>query len=454
MSSGFDRRRFLKGAVLAAGTTLAGAARPGRAETPTARPADIKVEPIETVRIGFVGVGRRGTSIVRELLRVEGCQITAVCDLIPERVERTQRTVQAKGDPKPLGFVRGPVDYKRLCQEDLDLVITATPWELHVPVCVAALDAGKHAAPEVPAAMTVEQCWQLVEASERAGRHCAMLENYCYFRETMCVLNMIRHGLFGDPMHVYAGYQKDGLYYSINSDGTLSFAGEGISNRMGNAYPTHHVGPPAQWMDVNRGDAFDYLVSMGNYATAFNQFTEEIYGEDHTLAKRKFDMTDVNNTLIRTKKGRSIHLISDTISPRPHRHYFRLQATKGFYEHVTASVHIHGRTGGYNPTGHANRQLEPLSEYYEEFEHPLWRNLGETTKSSGHGGSDYLTVYRLVNALRTGTYPDIDVYDTAAWSCIVGLSETSARNRSKPTDFPDFTRGAWKTRKPIPISGA
>jgi predicted dehydrogenase len=451
MSNQVDRRHFLQGSIAAVGTTLAGVTQWGRAESPLAQPADIELQPLETVRIGFVGIGSRGTQVLRNLLRVEGCRVEAVCDIIPERVERAQQLVTAKGDPRPKGFDRGPVDYQRLCQEDLHLVVTATPWELHVPVSVAALEAGKHAAPEVPAAMTVEQCWQLVEASEKAQRHCAMMENYCYFREMMCILNMVRHGILGDPMHVYAGYQKDALFYSFNSDGTPTFAGEAMGRAMGNSYPTHHVAPPAQWMGINRGDAFDYLVSMGNYAATYNQFAAEIFGKDHPMATEKFDMSDISNTMIRTKKGRSIVLILDDKSPRPHRHYFRLQATKGFYEHISKSIHVHGRTGGYNPSGHAWRELEPLANYYDEFEHPLWREFGETTKTSGHGGSDYLTVYSLVNALRTGTYPDIDVYDTAAWSCIVGLSEDSARNRSKAVDFPDFTRGAWKTRKPMPI---
>ena len=419
--------------------------------------SEIELQPIETVRVGFVGVGGRGTSLLRQLLRVEGCQVTAICDLEPERVTRAQQLVKEAGFPEPIGYSKDEQDYVRMCDsEDLDIVITATPWRSHARVCVAALNAGKHAATEVPAAQTVEECWQMVEASEKAGKHCMILENYCYFREVMCVLNMVRQGLFGEPMHVYAGYQKEAIYYSFNTDGTLTFAGEG-KLKMGNVYPTHHGGPSAQWLDVNRGDCFDYLVSMGNYGRAFNLAAEEIFGPEHPLATTKFEMTDISNTLIRTKNGKSIHLILDTISPRPHRHYLRLQATKGIYEHIERRVHIHGRSPGeWTMQGkpHVHREWEPIANYYDEYEHPLWRELGDKARSSGHGGGDYLMLHQIIQSLRNGTYPDIDVYDTATWSCIIELSDHSAKNRSCPVDIPDFTRGKWKIRKPFPIQGA
>lgn len=414
--------------------------------------SEIKTQPIDMVQIGFVGVGGRGTGLLRQLLRIDGCQVTAVCDPMQDRVSRAQALVKEAGFPEPAGYSKGDTDYERMCQtEDLDLVITATPWLDHARICVAALNTGKHAATEVPAAQTVEECWQMVEASEKAGKHCMILENYCYFREVMCVLNMIRHGLFGEPMHVYAGYQKEAMYYSLNRDGSLTFAGEG-KLMMGNIYPTHHGGPSAQWLDVNRGDCFDYLVSMGNFGRAFNLAAAELYGPDHPTATRKFHMTDISNTLIRTKKGRSIHLILDSISPRPHRHYFRLQATKGIYENIEKRIHIHGRSPGeWTQKGepHVNREWESIDDYFPEYEHPLWRDVGEKARSSGHGGGDYLMLYRIIQSLHTGTYPDIDVYDTAAWSCIVELSNLSAENRSNPVDIPDFTRGKWKTRRPL-----
>jgi predicted dehydrogenase len=404
-----------------------------------------------------VGVGRRGIQLLEQLLRIDGCQITAVCDLSSARIARAQQLVKEAGFPEPVGYSRGEEAYLRMCEvEDFDLLVAATPWRSHVPICLAALEAGKHAATEVPAAQTVEECWHLVEAAERAGKHCIILENYCYFREIMCVQNMIRQGLFGEPMHVYAAYQKEALYYEIGPEGQLTFAGEGHVT-MGNAYPTHHAGPSAMWLDVNRGDRFDYLVSVGNFGSAYNLAAAEVYGSDHPLATTKFDMTDVSNTLIRTKNGRSIHLVLDTLSPRPGEQHYRLLATKGVYRHIQRLVHIHGRSPGeWSIRGEprVRREWEPLKDYYAEYEHPLWRDLLDKAKISGHGGSDYIMLYRLLQALRTGTYPDIDVYDTAVWSCLVELSDRSARNRSCPVDIPDFTRGKWRTREPIPVQGA
>lgn len=441
MGQQIDRRDFLKtGAGLAAGG------------------ASFAAGPLDEVRVGFIGVGERGSAIVEQFLRVKGCKLVAVCDLRPERVARMQRAAEKAGQPAPEAYDRGENDYLRLCdRKDLDLVGVATPWKLHARMCVAALRAGKHAATETPPAQTIEECWQMVEAAEKAGKHCMLMENYCYFREVMCVLNMIRQGVFGEPMHIYTGYQKEAMYYSFNADGTLTFAGEGAINRMGNFYPAHFVGPSAHWLDINRGDYFDYLVSMGNFPRSFNRYAKETFGPSNRYASMKFDMADINNTLIRTKKGRTIHVIKDTISPRPYRHYYTLQATNGIYEHTEKRLHIQDRSPGeWTVQGKRQvaRQWEPIAKYYPEYEHPLWRDLGKLATSSGHGGGDYLMAYRLIEALRTGVYPDVDVYDSVLWSSIVELSETSARNRSRVMDFPDFTRGRWKTREPLPIRGA
>jgi len=257
-------------------------------------------------------------------------------------------------------------------------------------------------------------------------------------------------------MHVYSGYQKEALYYSFNADGTLTFAGEGSRNKQGNPYPCHFAGPSAQWLDINRGDYFDYLVSMGGNARAYNRYAREIFGPANRYATEKFDMADISNTMIRTKNGRSLHLINDTKQPRPYRHLYHLMGTNGIFENEDSRVHIHGRSPGeWTVAGKREvpRQFEPLSNYYQEFEHPLWRDLGERATTSGHGGGDFLCCYRVIEALITGTHPDVDVYDTVLWSSIVGLSEKSARNRSMPVDFPDFTRGLWKTRMPLPIRG-
>jgi predicted dehydrogenase len=443
MGQKIGRREFMTAAVpLGVGLAMA---------------ADLATKPMSEVRLGFIGVGGRGSALVQQFLSVKGCRVVAICDIRPERVARMQRAAETAGQPTPAAYDRGETDYLRMCdRNDVDLVGIATPWNLHAPMSVAALNRGKHVGVETPPAQTVVECWQMLEAAEKAGRHCMLLENYCYTREVMCVLNMVRQGLFGEPMHVYAGYQKEALYYSFNADGSLTFAGEGSGKSRGNWYPCHFAGPSAHWMDVNRGDYFDYLVTMGTYAYSYNHYAKEILGPNNPYATKKFDMADISNTMIRTKNGRSLHLITDQKLPRPYRHIYHLMGTNGIFENEDARVHIQGRSPGeWTVAGKRQvaREFEPLSNYYKEFEHPLWRDLGARAKTSGHGGGDFLCCYRVIEALITGTYPDVDVYDTVLWSSIVELSEISARNRSKVMDFPDFTRGLWKTRKPLPIRG-
>ena len=463
MDKNFDRRKFLGTipAMAALGTFMFSQGCKSdkiKQEAKQGMASPIITEPIKNVRIGMIGLGNRGGTLAQFLLNVPGCQIVCVCDLIEDRVKRIQDMVVERAFPKPKGFFKDEVDYKRMLEnEDFDLVITATPWKLHAPICIHAMKNGKHAATEVPGCQTIEASWALVEASEKYQKHCILLENYCYFREIMAVDRLIRAGKFGNPLSVYAGYQKEAMYYQVKSNGELTFSGEGHNNSFGNVYPTHHGGPSARWMDINRGDQFDYLVSMGNGSTAFNLYGERKFGSDSNLANRKFQMADISNTLIRTKEGRTMHLLLDSLLPRPYRHYFRLQAEKGIYEHIEKRLHIQDMSpGGYSGIDPANwkntnRQWEAIETYYDQWDHPLWKEFYNITHDSGHYGADWMMLYVLVKGFNKGVHPDIDVYDLAAWSCLVEVSEQSARNRSKPVDIPDFTRGAWKSRTPLPV---
>lgn len=384
-------------------------------------------KPLETVRVGLVGIGGRGTWLLKILLGLEGVQVKAVCDIIEDRVAKGQDMVAAAGQAKPAGYSRGETDFQRLCEtEDLDLVINAVrPWKWHTPIAVAAMNAGKHTATEVPAAETVEECWQLVDTAEKTRRHCVILENCCYFRNVMLVHHMLRKGLFGELRHCEAGYQH---YYQKVGPGAPRSADPLV--QMGNSYPTHAIGPVAQWMDINRGNRFDYLVSMSADGTRGNPGA------------------DINTSLIRTVNGQTVTLYYDTKLPRPYDLIYRVQGTQGIYSATLDQVYIEGRSP-------KSETWEPMEEYYKQYEHPLWKSWGEKALSEGgHGGADWLTLYRLIQALRTGTAPDIDVYDAAAWSCITELSEKSVAKRSSPMDFPDFTRGRWKSTPPIGILSA
>ena len=458
MSSEYGRRDFLKmGAAVGSGLALGSMAVSGCANNSrvlTTKAKQLQAAPIEVVRVGVVGVGGRSISLIRPLLHIPNVEVKAVCDIEDWKIERAQDWVTKAGHPKPDGYCCGEWGFKKLCaRDDLDLVVTATPWNWHVPVCVEAMKNGKHAATEVPAAVTIDGCWELVETSEKTQKHCVMLENTCYFREALMILNMVRKGLFGEMLHGEAGYQHYRINFCVlEKEGRLNWCGEHSRTRNGNLYPTHQMGPVAQWLNVNRGDRLDYMMSMSTKSRGMNIYAaeHELLGPDHPLAKMKYALGDINTTLIRTVNGCTITLYHDVQSPRPYDLIFRAQGTKGLAMGAQNQIYIHSRTPRNIGRGHT---YEPMLETYsDEFEHPLWKAMeSKAKKLGGHGGSDFLEMYRLVRALQTGTRTDYDVYDAADWSVISELSERSVANRGKTQDFPDFTRGAWKTREPLGI---
>lgn len=448
LKNSMDRRDFLRmGTMAGLSMALSNLAEtsPEKGHKPKAPArAEFRVPPIDPVRVGFVGVGGMGQVHVRNFLNIEAVQVRAICDIVEEKVATVQKWVEEAGQPKPNGYSRGPWDFKRMCEtEDLDLVFTATPWEWHVPVCVAAMENGKHAATEVPAAITIDECWQLVETAERTRKHCVMMENCCYDRIELMTLNMVRKGLLGEVIHAECGYLHD------LRDIKFSNVGEGLwrlahsIRRNANLYPTHGLGPVAQCMNINRGDAFDYLVSMSCVSRGLALYAAEKFGSDSPKARQKYALGDVNTSLIRTKKGKTIILIHDTNSPRPYTRIHLVQGTKGIVQKWPDRLYVEGRS-----PAHRWEEFEP---YAEEYEHPLWKGLSARGEGRGHGGMDYIEDYRLVQCLRTGAPMDMDVYDAAAWSAVIELSERSVSNKSKPVDFPDFTRGRWKTNPPLSI---
>ena len=447
----YNRRDFLKqgafcgfGAAFS-GMNLHGCAAVGRRMRPA--PAELfSAPPIDTVRIGYVGVGGMGTNHVKNLLKIEGVQIKAVCDIVSEKVNRSQNLTVEAGQPRPSGYSRGPYDFKRMCEEeDLDLVYTATPWKWHVPVCVAAMENGKHTATEVPAAVTIDECWQLVETAEKYKKHCVMMENCCYGRSELMVLNMVRKGLFGELLHGECGYLHDLRALKFSNEGEGLWRTAHSIERNGNLYPTHGLGPVAQCMNINRGDQFDYLVSMSCNSRGLNLFAANKFGSDDPRATQKYALGDVNVSMIRTVKGKTITLIHDCSTPRPYSRINLVQGTKGIFRGYPDRIHIEGESPGHS--------WEKLDSYVEEFEHPLYKAMTDKAKGAGHGGMDFIEDYRLIKCLREGLPMDMDVYDGAAWSVMSELSERSVANKSRPEDVPDFTRGRWKTYPPLGIVG-
>jgi predicted dehydrogenase len=404
------------------------------------------------VRVGLVGTGNRGTDHIHELLKQDGVSIKALCDIDEARLARAQDLVAKSGQPRPVGYSKGETDYRRLCErDDLDLVMNATPWQYHTPICLAAMNAGKHAATEVPAALTIDECWQLVETSEKTGKHCVMLENDCYYRETLLALNMIQDGLLGEPLYAEAGYLHDIRAVKFNTVPVAEpWRLDHSIRRNGNLYPTHPIGPLSMWFGINRGDQFSYLVSMSSKSRSLKKFATTHFGPNDPRAKTNYALGDVNTTIIKTEMGRTICLYHDTNTPRPKENMARIQGTKGVYSPRRDKIFIEGRSNfndGENWRG--SHSWESTDEYKKLYDHKLWKTRGPLAEGSGHGGIDYLLIYRLIKNLQQGTPLDMDVYDAAAWSVIVPLSEASVAERSMPMDFPDFTRGKWKTRARI-----
>ncbi len=444
---GQNRRAFLKAATLAGVTaTLACTASSENKNIGEARSSLYKTEPMETVRVAYVGVGSQGTSHVRNLTKIEGAEIVAICDIVEDKVKRSQNICVEAGLPKPEGYFKDENDFRRMCErDDIDLVYTATPWNWHVPVCVEAMKTGKHAATEVPAAVTLEECWELVEVAEQTGKHMVQMENCCYDRTELLILNMARNGLFGELLHARCGYLHDlrGLKLSETSYEKMWRLAHSVT-RDGDLYPTHGLGPIAQCMNINRGNQFDYLVSMSSNARGLELFAKEKYGADHKFATQKYALGDVVSTLIKTVQGQTILVSHDTNSPRPYSRDVLVQGTKGIVrKYPEQKIHIEGISEGHG--------WEELVSYFEKWEHPLWAAMQEKSKGAGHGGMDFIEDYRLIQNIRNGEPMDMDVYDAATWSAVSAISEQSIAANGRPIDFPDFTRGKWKTNPELGI---
>lgn len=461
MSQKIDRREFLRRsaattAALAVGNVIADAAtgsartEPKPLSSQAGSAAGLTAPKLETVRLGFIGVGARGSGHVEQMLQIEGVEVKAIADLYTDWAERSAKACTDKGRPKPTLYRPGKDSYKAMLQrDDIDAVIIATPWEEHVRMCLDAMNNGKHAFTEVPAAYTVDDCWKLVETSEKTKKHCMMMENVCYGREELMVLNMARLGVLGELLHGEAAYIHD-LRGQMNEveRGTGSWRTVHYQKRNGNLYPTHGLGPVCQYMNVNRGDRMDFLSSMSCNSRVRGIYAREHFPPDHKWNKTPFVCGDINTTLVRTVGGKTIMIQWDEQLPRPYNRLNLIQGTKGCWGGFPNRFVADGVT----PNTESWTQNNALTSIFEKYDHPLFTkaktlpgNLG------GHGDMDFIMLWRIVYCLRNGLPLDQDVYDAATWSVIGPLSEWSVKNRSRSIDVPDFTRGKWKTMIPLGI---
>ncbi|MGB7070405.1 MAG: Gfo/Idh/MocA family oxidoreductase [Pyrinomonadaceae bacterium] len=405
----------------------------------------VPFEKHQTVRLALIGTGLRGRSVLGEFVNVPGVKVTAVCDVVQEKAEKAKAIVEKAGQPAPAVYVNGDHGYLELLKrDDIDLVYIATPWEWHVPQSLAAVKAGKHVATEVPAAYTLKELWQLVDASEATRKHLMMMENCCYGWGELFALNLVRAGVLGTIVHGEGAYNHDLRYILFETKDEGLWRRKHHTLRDSNLYPTHGLGPVANYMDINRGDKFDYMVAMSSTGPGLYEYRDQHVAKDDPRTKETYVCGDYNTNLIKTNKGRSIMVQHNVTSPRPYDRINLIQGTKGIYRDYPARVYVE--------TDKADHQWKDVNQYKAKYEHSLWKEMGDTArKLGGHGGMDYIMCYRLIQCMREGLVPDMDVYDAAAWSAPGPLSEISAAKGSAPIKFPDYTRGGWQgARTSIP----
>lgn len=400
---------------------------------------ELRCEPIDTVRIGFIGLGMRGYGAVYRYTFLENVEIKALCDVVPEKVDKCQELLKEKGLPEADGYT-GADDWKEICErDDIDLIYVCTHWDLHTPIAVYAMEQGKHVAVEVPAALTVDECWQLVNTAEKTRRHCMQLENCNYDFFEITTLNMAQQGVFGEIVHCEGAYIHDLRWLNFDTNGYWNmWRLKHLEKEDGNTYPTHGLGPLCHILGIHRGDKMDYLVSVSSDQFGMTAYAKEKFGEDSEFAKTEYAKGDMNTSIIKTRKGKTILLQHDVTSPRPYSRLHTVSGTKGFAQkYPRRGIALEPDAHHFMPEG----EMDSLLAVYT---HPIVEEIEEKAREvGGHGGMDFIMDYRLIYCLRNGLPLDQDVYDAAEWSSIIELSRISVENQGMPVKVPDFTRGSW-----------
>ncbi|RJG21699.1 Gfo/Idh/MocA family protein [Massilia cavernae] len=448
MDKQLNRRTFLSaGATLAGGLML-----------PAAHAAGSK----ERLRIGMIGTGMRGQVLLRELVRRDDVEVAALCDIEPIMLGRALAQVEKAGKPRPqtFGEDRDPHAYRRMLDTaKLDGVIIATPWELHAKMAIDAMQAKVAVGCEVVAGVTLQDHWDVLNTQRKTGTPYMLLENVCYRRDVLAVLQMVRAGLFGELVHLQGGYQHDLRAVKLNGGdprqavgGGVEFGAKGWSEakwrtdhsvqRNGELYPSHGIGPCAMYTNINRGNCFTRINAFASKARGLHDYiVKQPGGASHPNAKAKFKLGDIVTTTLSCENGETILLQHDTSLPRPYSLGFRVQGTDGLWMDLNHSIHIEGVSKPH--------QWEDFKAYQDKFEHPLWRAHAEKAAGAGHGGMDFFVIHAFIEALKAQAPMPIDIYDAITWSAITPLSEQSIAQGFQTLDFPDFTDGKWRTRKPI-----
>lgn len=449
-----NRRAFIQSAALTTAALATPSILQAAAESESMQAPVLK----DKLRLGFIGVGLRGQDHVMEALLRPDCEVVAIADPNAQMIGDCLKTIESKGKSKPKVYGNGNFDYLKLLEDkNIDAVVIASPWEWHTQQAVAAMKAGKYVALEVSGGFSLDECWQLVNVQEETGTHLMFLENVCYRRDVMAILQIVREGLMGEMIHLEGGYEHDLRGVKFNDgvtpyDSGVEFGEKGFSEakwrtkhsvaRNGELYPTHGIGPVAMYANINRGNRFTHLTSMSSKSRGLHDYIIEHPkgGPNHPNAKVQFNLGDVVTTQIKCANGETVLLTHDTSLPRPYSLGFRVQGSKGIWMDVNRSIHIEGKT--------KRHAWEPAQAWLDQYDHPLWKRYGKEAEGAGHGGMDYFVFQHFVESAKRNQAPEIDVYDAATWLAITPLSEASIATGSMPQSFPDFTRGRWTERKP------
>jgi hypothetical protein len=437
------RREFIKtNASAALGLAAGGALLPDFRMSNATSAEQQRVD--KPVRIGVVGTGKRGRGLLEVLLAMKDVEFPALCDINRTSLEMAQDMVVKAGRPKPEGYSKDEYSYKQLlARADIDAVIIATYWEWHTPMAVEAMKAGKYAGVEVPAAYTLEECWELVKTHEETKVPCMMLENWSFRRDNLAVLNMVRRGLLGETVHCHCAHSHDCIdhWFFDPETGLDRWPAKYLLQHNRDQYPTHQLGPIISWMNIGSGDYYDYLTSTATNCFGINDYFIRRFGPGHPNAKRTYLQGDIVSTVIRTKKGKSIVINYDMQLPRPYDNRWMIQGTRGLYNEQRNAVYLTGISPKYH-------EWESFDPYQEKYEHSWWKAMKDEAGNFSHGGTDYLELRLFVEAVRNKTQTPIDVYDSVIM-CVHGpLSEVSIAKGSVPVPVPDFTRRRWQTKKP------
>lgn len=438
MSNPMDRRRFFK---LSGSAGLAASIWPGLLSA-----NGIKKE---TVRIGVIGVGLRGTWHLSNLIRRNDVEVPAICDIDSSRIDLNQSNLVKAGRKKAKAYQSGPYAYRDMLEkEKLDGVVIATPWVWHIPMCLDAMFAGIVPGSEVAGAFSVQECWNLVNTHQKTGTHMMFLENVNYRRDVMAILNMVRLGLFGELIHCRCGYQhdlrdvkfRDGCEFGEKGKHESVWRTQHSVKRNGDLYPTHGIGPVAMMLDINRGNRFTRLTSSATKSRGLNAHILKNGGKDHPNAGIRFELGDIVTTTLTCANGETVILTHDTNLPRPYSLGFRVQGSKGIWMVDGNQIYIEGQS-------RQSHRWEAADDYLHVYDHPLWQKYGNDAQGAGHGGMDFFVLNAFIESLKREASPPIDVYDAATWSAITPLSEQSVAEGGEPQSVPDFTQGRWIWRK-------